>query len=95
MTPAESALDLAAKRLDRAVIALEQRLAEKLRTAGAEAGGLFDQDRANLADQLDRARAREKELEAAGAEASQALSRAIAEIKAVVGAEAEPEKGDA
>jgi hypothetical protein len=87
MTPAESALDLAAKRLDRAVIALEQRLAEKLRTAGAEAGGLFDQDRANLADQLDRARAREKELEAAGAEASQALSRAIAEIKAVVGAE--------
>jgi predicted MarR family transcription regulator len=84
-TSGESALDLAAKRLDRAVMALEQRLAERLRTAGAEAGGLFDQDRAHLADELDRSRAREKELETAGAEASAALGRAIAEIRAAVG----------
>lgn len=75
----ENALDLAAKRLDRALNLLEQRLAS--RTAGAESGGLFDQDRAKLAAALDQARAREKELEVAGEEASAALGRAIAEIK--------------
>lgn len=95
MTPSESALDLAAKRLDRAVMALEQRLAEKLRTAGAEAGGLFDADRNRLAEELDRARAREKDLEAAGAEASAALDRAIAEIRAVTGEDAGAEREEA
>ena len=80
----ESALDLAAKRLERAVHILEQRLAERLTTAGADAGGLFDQDRANLAAQLDEARSRERELEAAGAEASAALGRAIVEIRAAL-----------
>ena len=58
----ESALDLAARRLERAVHILEQRLAERLKTAGAEAGGLFDADRASLAAQLDEARARERDL---------------------------------
>jgi uncharacterized protein DUF4164 len=77
----ESALDLAAKRLERAVLMLEQRLAERLRQAGAEAGGLFDQDRAKLAAELDEARARERALEEAGAEASAALGRAISEIR--------------
>jgi len=77
----DSALDLAAKRLERALLMLEQRLAERLRQAGAEAGGLFDQDRAKLAAELDEARARERALEEAGAEASAALGRAIAEIK--------------
>lgn len=77
----ESALDLAAKRLERAVLMLEQRLAERLRRAGAEVGGLFDQDRAKLAAELDEARARERELEEAGAEASAALGRAILEIR--------------
>jgi len=80
----ESALDLAARRLERAVFLLEQRLAERLKTAGAEAGGLFDQDRAKLADDLDKARARERELEEAGAEASAALGRAILEIRAAL-----------
>lgn len=80
----ESALDLAARRLERAVFVLEQRLAERLKTAGAEAGGLFDQDRAKLADDLDKARARERELEEAGAEASAALGRAILEIRAAL-----------
>jgi hypothetical protein len=75
----ENALDLAAKRLDRALALLEQRLSAQV--AGAETGGLFDQDRAKLAAELDQARAREKELEVAGAEASAALGRAIAEIK--------------
>lgn len=80
----ESALDLAAKRLDRAVATLEQRLTERVKRAGAEAGGLFDQDRANLAAQLDESRARERELEAAGAEASEALGRAIVELRAAL-----------
>lgn len=77
----ENALDLAAKRLDRALAVLEQRLSAQVSHVGAEVGGLFDQDRANLAAELDQARAREKELEVAGAEASAALGRAIAEIK--------------
>jgi hypothetical protein len=84
MTPSESALDLAAKRLERAITLLEQRLAARLKEAGAEADGLFDQDRAKLAAELDQARARERELEEAGAEASAALGRAILEIRAAL-----------
>jgi len=84
MSSGESALDLAAKRLDAAMHVLEQRLAQRLKTAGEAAGGLFDQDRANLAAELDEARARERELEAAGAEASAALGRAILEIRAAL-----------
>jgi len=80
----ESALDLAARRLEQAVHVLEQRLAQRLKAAGEDAGGLFDQARANLAAQLDEARARERELEAAGAEASAALGRAIVEIRAAL-----------
>ena len=90
MRGGESALDLAARRLDQAVHGLEQRLAQRLKTAGDEAGGLFDQDRANLATQLDEARARERELEAAGAEASAALGRAIVEIRAALNGAAPP-----
>ncbi|WP_334161752.1 DUF4164 family protein [Phenylobacterium sp.] len=82
MNAGESALELAAKRLERAVAMLEQRLAERLKDA--DTGGLFDQDRARLAAELDHARAREKELEAAGAEASAALGRAILEIRAAL-----------
>jgi hypothetical protein len=82
MTREESALDQAVKRLDRAVAQLEQRLSAK--ASGGDEGGLFDQDRARLAAELDQSRAREKELEAAGAEASAALGRAIAEIQAAL-----------
>ena len=84
MSGGESALDLAARRLEQAVHVLEQRLAQRLKTAGDTVGGLFDQDRANLAAELDEARARERELEAAGAEASEALGRAIVEIRAAL-----------
>ena len=84
MSGGESALDLAARRLEQAVHVLEQRLAQRLKAAGEDAGGLFDQDRANLASQLDEARARERELETAGAEASAALGRAIVEIRAAL-----------
>jgi hypothetical protein len=89
----DSALDLAAKRLERALLMLEQRLAERLKQAGAEVGGLFDQDRAKLASELDEARARERALEEAGAEASAALGRAILEIRqALDGAAAAQER---
>lgn len=87
--PGETALDLAARRLERAVAMLESRMADKMAQAGAEAGGLFDQDRANLAAELDAARARERLLEEAGAQASEALGRAIAEIRAALGSEEE------
>lgn len=87
MSPSDNALDLAAKRLENAVHVLEQRLAARLKQAGAEAGGLFDADRANLAAELDAARARERELEEAGAQASAALGRAIEEIRAVMSAQ--------
>ena len=80
----DSALDLAARRLERAISMLESRMNERLAQVSAEAGGLFDQDRAKLAAELDEARAREKELEAAGAEASAALGRAILEIRAAL-----------
>ena len=82
-TAGESALELAARRLERAVALLEQRLAEKVKQAAN--GGLFDQDRARLAEELDRSRARERALEEAGAEASAALGRAILEIRAALG----------
>ncbi|MDP1874422.1 DUF4164 family protein [Phenylobacterium sp.] len=80
----ESAIDQAARRLERAIALLEQRLGEAKGRAGLEAGGLFDQDRAKLAAELDEARAREKALAAAGVEASAALGRAIAEIREVL-----------
>lgn len=83
-TASESTLDIAAKRLERAVLGLEQRLNQKVAQASAEVGGLFDFDRAQLAAELDQSKAREKALEAAGSEASEALGRAILEIKAAL-----------
>jgi hypothetical protein len=90
MNAGESALDLAARRLERALVQLEQRLAEGAGPPAAATGGdLFaDDDRAALAAELERARVREKELEAAGAEASEALGRAILEIKAALNGQA-------
>jgi hypothetical protein len=89
MNPGESALDAAAKRLENALHVLEQRLAQRVKQAGADAGGLFDQDRSNLAAELDAARARERELEEAGAQASAALGRAIQEIRAALNGQAQ------
>ena len=80
----DSRLDLAARRLERAVTMLEQRLSRRLAEAGAEAGGLFDLDRAQLAQALDASRARERDLAAAGVEASAALARAVVEVKAAM-----------
>lgn len=78
-------LAAAAQRLDRALLQLESRVGAALR--GAQAGGLFDEDRAKLAAELDVAHARERELKEAGAEAARVLGRAIAEIRAALGEE--------
>ena len=106
MTPGEgNALELAARRLERAVSQLEQKITAE-RTArlaafsaaataasGASSGdpGLFDVEAeskaARLALDLEAARAREKALEEAGEQASEALGRAIAEIRAALGDE--------
>ena len=110
MTPGEgNALELAARRLERAVSQLEQKITAE-RTArlaafsaaanaasgaasGASSGdpGLFDVEAeskaARLALDLEAASAREKALEEAGEQASEALGRAIAEIRAALGDE--------
>src|ERR1700761_9855225 len=77
----ETALDAASRRLDLALAKLESRLNGMAATAKAEVGVLFDNDRAQLAAELDASRARERELEAAGQEAARALDQAIAEIR--------------
>jgi hypothetical protein len=80
-------LDVAIHRLDRALGQLELRLTGLMSEVAQANNGLFDQDRAKLAAELDAARGRERELEIAGALASQALGRAIADIKAALGEE--------
>lgn len=77
----EEALEAAAKRLERAVAMLETRLDQVRKDAQTSAGSLFDFDRSKLADELDAARSRESALEDAGREASEALGRAITEIR--------------
>ncbi len=84
----ETALDAAARRLDLALAKLESRMGAAVSSAKAEVGGLFDHDRSQLAAELDAARARERELKAAGAEAAEALDKAIAEIRQALGAKA-------
>lgn len=78
-------LEAAILRLDRAVAQLEVRMNVLVSGAQGANGGLFDQDRAKLAVELDAARARERALEAAGSQASAALGRAIADIRAALG----------
>ncbi|NGM49625.1 hypothetical protein G5B46_08410 [Caulobacter sp. 602-2] len=104
MTPGEgSALDLAARRLERAVANLEQKIAaeraERAQAAAQPAAGdLFAaapaaadaavvEKAAQLAADLEAARVRERALEEAGEQASEALGRAIAEIRAALGDE--------
>jgi hypothetical protein len=81
-------LDVAIHRLDRALGQLELRVAALANEVVSANNGLFDQDRAKLAAELDACRSRERELEVAGSLASQALGRAIADIRAVLGEEA-------
>ena len=86
-----SALEAAIHRLDQAVAQLDLRLTDLAAKAESGNGDLFDEDRARLAADLDASRGRERELESAGLQASAALGRAIADIRAALG---EDEEGD-
>ena len=77
----DGAIEAAAKRLERAVTVLETRVKDLAGRAANTTGGLFDFDRSKLASELDQARGRERVLEEAGSEASQALGRAIEDIR--------------
>lgn len=94
--PLEGPLDLAIRRLERAIAHLEARAAQRAHRISEENGDLFEQaasanaafeeDRARLAAELDAARARERALEEVAAEASAALGRAAAEVRAALAA---------
>jgi hypothetical protein len=81
---AKSVLDAAVRRLDRATASLEARLSARLAALDSKGGDLFDHDRSQLAAELDAARARERALEELAAEASAALGRAAAEVRAAL-----------
>lgn len=90
---AEDALDRAVRRLDAALSALEARWAERaaeaepdLFAARSEAGA--GQRVAALESEMDALRTRERALEQVAAEASAALGRAAAEVRAALAAEA-------
>ena len=95
---ADSQADLAeaTSRLERAMNLLEMRvraLQAQAKAQNASLGGRgevdpFDQDRARLAEELDRARERGRALEEAAVEASLALSRAASDVRAVLNGEA-------
>ena len=87
MADSASELDAAAARLDKALSALEGRYRMLKAQSGRGEGDLFDQDRARLAEDLDRARARARDLEDAAAEASAALGRAAAHVRLILTAE--------
>ena len=73
-------------RLEQALGALERKFAARAAAYDRE-DDLFEGDRARLATELDAARAREKALEEVAAEASAALGRAAAEVRAALSAE--------
>lgn len=96
----DDALEKAVRRLEAALGHLEDRFNRM--TGHSQVGGMFEDDRAKLAAELDAARNRERELAQAGEQASQALGRAIAEIRAALAQttdqpdiENEPAKGAA
>jgi hypothetical protein len=78
-------LDKAVSRLERAVGVLFERTGDPA-VAKRELAAMIE-DRAYLAQQLDDALAREKELQALADEASEALGAAIAEVRAALGRE--------
>ena len=83
----DGALDAAIRRLDEAVSALEVKVAARATAGDAREDDLFDNDHARLAAELDAARSRERALEEVAAEASAALGRAAAEVRAALSAE--------
>ena len=75
-----SSLELALKRLERAVTVLDGRIGAMSGREDGE-GGLFDFDRSQLAAELDASRARERVLEEAGEAVAEALGRAIVSVR--------------
>jgi hypothetical protein len=88
MAEAQPDLAEAIARLDRALGALELRVRALQAQSQRGEGDAFDQDRARLAEELDRARERGRALEEAAIEASLALSRAAMDVRAVLNGEA-------
>lgn len=91
LAPPPSALDHAQRRLDGALEGLEARL-KAARTARPAAAPVVDveaeRERRRLEGELLGARTRERQLEQVAAEASAALGRAAAEVRAALAAEA-------
>ena len=81
--PPPNALDAAQRRLERALDRLEQRL----RTGAPAADARSQQERVRLETELQGVRSRERQLEQVAAEASAALGRAAAEVRAALQAE--------
>ena len=82
-----AALDAAIQRLDTAMKALEAKIAARLAGDAERGGDLFESDRTRLSAELDAARARERALQEVASEASAALGRAAAEVRAALSAE--------
>jgi predicted nucleic acid-binding Zn-ribbon protein len=91
MADSQAALAEATSRLERALSLLEMRVralrAQSETLGGRGEGEAFEQDRARLAEELDRARERGRALEEAAVEASLALSRAASDVRAVLNGE--------
>jgi hypothetical protein len=83
----DDALGAAIRRLDQALSVLDERIAARVAAEEDREDDLFENDRARLAGELDAARARERALEEVAAEASAALGRAAAEVRAALSAE--------
>ena len=84
-----SAVELATKRLQAALDALEGAIERRLERDHGQAAlasqvHAFDSDRARLAEELDAAVARARRLEAANRDVGQQLDAAIATIRAIV-----------
>jgi uncharacterized membrane protein YccC len=79
-----SEVSQAAQRLERALSALENRIRALKAQSGRGAGDLFDQDRSRLAEELDAAKARESESRELAIEASEAVARAMKEVRAAL-----------
>jgi hypothetical protein len=88
MADAQAALAEATGRLERALNLLEMRVRALKAQSRRDDSDMFDQDRARLAEELDRARERGRALEEAAIEASRALGRAALDVRAVLNGEA-------
>lgn len=77
----------AARRLDQALSALEARLTGPARRAAPSTGAAGLEGQTDLIEALQAAEAREQALEEAAREASAALGRAVADVRAALGEE--------